>query len=978
MVKTYLRYSLDESFGVITSPNAEAQFDHSGRLIVSGALESLIVWNPKLGTKEKVMTDGKYEITKILRSPRKNVFAVGYTDGTIKLWDISKGELLLSLKGHKKAISALSFNNDGSLLVSGSNDTDIVVWDINGETGLYRLRGHKDIITDLILLENKNMIISSSKDTLIKIWDMVSQHCISTYIGHRNEIWSIDILPAVKNETEKNILNEEHNSESANHFAEYLITGCSDQKIRIFDMKKQDTKNIDKDTTASTSDIDNPEYSLDLKGMLTNNQGNSRTNKLRYTENGQYFGWQGVGKDFVLYHVRDSEAANKKMKRRVKRKREKMNKKEGENRISIEKEKEEMQVADIYDSICILKTSQKIKSFDFGLTTKDTLQVLFTHVNNSISVYTIHTNYNDNIENACSYERLYYINTQGHRNDIRSLALNETDNILLSTCGKHVKLWNVRTKICINTIDIEDVISSYIFKGDKYAAVGTKKGDLYLLDISTGDIVQEVKEAHKGCLWSIDIRGDFKGMVTGGADGNVKFWEFELVNSSRGNSKVMNVTPTRTLKMPTDVMCVKYSNIDNRGDANKLLVCVALLDSTVKIFYEDSLRFFLSLYGHKLPVLSMSISTDNKLIVTGSADKNVKIWGLDFGDCHKSLFSHVDSVMNVQFIPNTHMYVTCSKDNTIKYWDADAFINICTIGNHFGEVWCLCISHLGDFIVTGGHDRALHIYKRTNEQIFIEEEKEKEQEEQIDKEIDEKYTNPNIIYDEKIGEEAPENENIQGKTVELNADQTVEGGDSARAANLGSLAVKTAENLINCIETAEVERKKRDEWEEECAYLKRTLSEADYAAKTENGAKSPIPPPEKNILLMNLSPEDYILKCILNMPRANLESSLLVLSFENVHSLFHYCEYMIEHTVYIELAVKIIMSGLQIYEKQFRSSNKYYEDIFRVNNTVKKGLTMLKDRIGTNMEGISYLKRAISNQNIDFIPDEPNSKRTKF
>lgn len=34
--------------------------------------------------------------------------------------------------------------------------------------------------------------------------------------------------------------------------------------------------------------------------------------------------------------------------------------------------------------------------------------------------------------------------------------------------------------------------------------------------------------------------------------------------------------------MSTDVLCVKYSNILN-GNASKLLVCVALLDSTVKV-----------------------------------------------------------------------------------------------------------------------------------------------------------------------------------------------------------------------------------------------------------------------------------------------------------------------------------------------------------------------------------------------------------
>lgn len=56
----------------------------------------------------------------------------------------------------------------------------------------------------------------------------------------------------------------------------------------------------------------------------------------------------------------------------------------------------------------------------------------------------------------------------------------------------------------------------------------------------------------------------------------------------------------------------------------------------------DTFKFFLTLYGHKLPVLCMDISSDGDLIVTGSADKNLKIWGLDFGDCHKSIFAHAD------------------------------------------------------------------------------------------------------------------------------------------------------------------------------------------------------------------------------------------------------------------------------------------------------------------------------------------------
>lgn len=61
----------------------------------------------------------------------------------------------------------------------------------------------------------------------------------------------------------------------------------------------------------------------------------------------------------------------------------------------------------------------------------------------------------------------------------------------------------------------------------------------------------------------------------------------------------------------------------------------------------DSLKLKGSLYGHKLPVLAMDISSDGTLLVTASADKNIKVWGLDFNDCHKSIFAHQDSVMQV-------------------------------------------------------------------------------------------------------------------------------------------------------------------------------------------------------------------------------------------------------------------------------------------------------------------------------------------
>ena len=49
------------------------------------------------------------------------------------------------------------------------------------------------------------------------------------------------------------------------------------------------------------------------------------------------------------------------------------------------------------------------------------------------------------------------------------------------------------------------------------------------------------------------------------------------------------------------LVCRLHGKRDCECCAGKLLA-VALLDCTVKVFFLDSLKFFLSLYGHKLPV----------------------------------------------------------------------------------------------------------------------------------------------------------------------------------------------------------------------------------------------------------------------------------------------------------------------------------------------------------------------------------------
>ncbi|KAI5651749.1 hypothetical protein NE865_00086 [Phthorimaea operculella] len=239
--------------------------------------------------------------------------------------------------------------------------------------------------------------------------------------------------------------------------------------------------------------------------------------------------------------------------------------------------------------------------------------------------------------------------------------------------------------------------------------------------MNAGRVLEQVP-THTGDCSSVGLTPDMRGCYSGGADKTVKLWQFELIDDPTGESKakVLSILHTRTLELEEAVVAVKIS-------PNSKFIAAALMDSTVKIFFLDTFKFYLSLYGHKLPVLCLDISYDSNIIATGSADRNVKIWGMDFGDCHKSIFAHNDSVTALQFVPSTHYFFTASKDGKVKQWDADSYDNIITLNGHAGECWGVAVGAGGLHAASCGADRALRLYARTEEPIVLGDEDEEQE-----------------------------------------------------------------------------------------------------------------------------------------------------------------------------------------------------------------------------------------------------------
>jgi U3 small nucleolar RNA-associated protein 12 len=152
-------------------------------------------------------------------------------------------------------------------------------------------------------------------------------------------------------------------------------------------------------------------------------------------------------------------------------------------------------------------------------------------------------------------------------------------------CGHprfQTKVWNAKTMSCVRSIECGFALCCGFGPGNRHGLIGTKTGSIQVFDLASGDLVEEVADAHEGAIWGLAVRPDDRGFVTGGADKQVKFWDFELKTGASDGSgaKQLTVVHTRALLMTAEVQCIAYSH---HTDAAKLLVAVGLLDNTVKV-----------------------------------------------------------------------------------------------------------------------------------------------------------------------------------------------------------------------------------------------------------------------------------------------------------------------------------------------------------------------------------------------------------
>jgi U3 small nucleolar RNA-associated protein 12 len=966
MVRSYSKYEQSQAFAVVNSassnivwtadgsnPNDSSRPSGAGRAYV-GANEEVLCWDVKKGELLSRWRDAtsNSQVTAIARSGvDQDVFAVGYVrsrsyfrksandafsheDGSIRIWDERTATIIISFNGHRSAITTLVFDASGVRLASGARDTDIILWDLVAEVGLFKLRGHKAPITALHFLHTRTddrhepeatdptgleadqvFLLSTGKDALIKLWDVNTQHCVETHVAQSNgECWAMGVSPDSSG----------------------CITAGNDGELKVWSIDLPGLRHV----ASKIGDVDEPHY-LRERGVLYR-QGKDRTLGIRFHGQWDYIAIHGSEKAIEIWRIRNESEIQKSLARKRKRRREKAT--SGDKRelkgkeLDLEShdkmETSDAEIGEVIVPYVTVRVGGKVRAITWSTTRgQKKLQLLASTTNNSIEVFEIPRRSKTKApanDDAPEYDRVYSVDLPGHRTDVRALALSSDDRMLLSASSGSLKVWNVRTQSCLRTLESGYALCTAFIPGDRIAIVGTKDGHLELFDIASSALIERM-DAHDGSIWTLHVHPDGRSVATGSADKTVKFWKFEIaqeeIPGTKRTAPRLRLAHFRTLKVSDDVLSLRFS-----PDAR--LLAVSTLDNTVKVFFTDSLKLFLNLYGHKLPVLNISISSDSKLIATCSADKNVRLWGLDFGDCHKAFFAHSDSIMQVSFIPRpssseeAHMFFSASKDQMIKTWDGDKFEQVQKLQGHHGEIWAMVVSQAGDFVVTASHDKSIRVWSQTDEPIFLEEERERELEE---------------LYESTLA------------TSLENEPDLPDGQDEVASASKQTISTLTAgERIAEALELGVADFDLVREWQ------------------AQKAVKPNLAPPQRDpvfIALGNISAERHILNTLSKIPAAQLHDALLVLPFSALSALFTFIAIWVRRQWNTNLVCRVLFFMLNTHQKQIVASRELKAMLEGMRSDLRQTLGGMKDVLGFNIAALRFVGDRVQENGISRLED---------
>jgi WD40 repeat protein len=179
--------------------SSELAFSHDS---LDDTDDSVKIWDVKRGAVRLSLrgTSNRFgAFIGMAYSPDGKSFAASYYHG-MRLWDPSTGRETAefptpSSPSPGATAWSVAYSPDGQMLVSADGNGDIRLWEVSTGKKRQVLQGHVGIVYCVRFSDDGTTLASGGEDRTVRLWDVRSGRELATLRGHPENVWSLDFSP---------------------------------------------------------------------------------------------------------------------------------------------------------------------------------------------------------------------------------------------------------------------------------------------------------------------------------------------------------------------------------------------------------------------------------------------------------------------------------------------------------------------------------------------------------------------------------------------------------------------------------------------------------------------------------------------------------------------------------------------------------------------------------------------------------------
>eukprot|EP00605_Chrysophyceae_sp_TOSAG23-4_P001584 GSChrysophyteH1.ASY1.ANO1.1739.1 assembled CDS len=257
---------------------------------------------------------------------------------------------------------------------------------------------------------------------------------------------------------------------------------------------------------------------------------------------------------------------------------------------------------------------------------------------------------------------------------VKDIKRRDTDHYLLCTAGKDgLLMWDLNPYTGEFTpfrlagdakATITRTVTAVCFSDDRELVYGaTTSGDFLVASMHTGTVYRVnisamehivISEGHTQAITAVTYCvGQNDRFATASRDGTIRIWDTaEYVT-------LATCRPRRDQERGVVPLCLQYSDIILSGWS----------DGQINAFSDGGELLWMINNAHPGGVLAMTLSHNNRFILTGGPAGEVRLWELRTRDLISHLKEHVSRVTSLVLSEDDTFAITASRDRCILRWD---------------------------------------------------------------------------------------------------------------------------------------------------------------------------------------------------------------------------------------------------------------------------------------------------------------------